>query len=56
MNPLSPLFSHLFSLEDTGLGKKGGQYCGRTKSFFGAIPYFLVIADYEKSFLYVGLK
>jgi hypothetical protein len=26
------------------------------KKGFGAIPYFLVIPDYEKAFLYVALK
>ena len=34
--------------EDTGLGKKGGGNID-----FGAIPYFLVIADYEKAVLNV---
>ena len=44
-------------LEDTGLGKKGGGILrSHQKKFFGTIPYFLVIADYEKAFLYVALK
>jgi hypothetical protein len=43
--------------EDTGDWKKrGGNIEGAPKKDFGAIPYFLVIADYEKAFLYVGLK
>jgi len=39
------------------IGKKGGGNIeGSPKKDFGAIPYFLVIADYEKAVLYVDLK
>ncbi len=38
-------------LEDTGLGEKGGAILRCTKKDFGAIPFFLVIADYKKAFL-----
>jgi hypothetical protein len=39
------------------IGKKGGGDTeGTPKKDFVAIPYFLVIADYEKAFLYVALK
>jgi hypothetical protein len=38
------------------LKKKGGNTDGAPKKDFGTIPYFLVIADYEKAFLYVALK
>ena len=44
-----------YNLEDTGLGGEGGAIEGTTNKAFGAIPYFLVIADYEKAFLYVAL-
>ena len=38
-------------------GKKGGAILrAHQKKDFGAIPYFLVIADYEKAVLYVDLK
>ena len=41
------------SQEDTGLGNKGGGNTeGAQKKDFGTIPYFLVIADCEKAFLY----
>ena len=46
----------LFRLEDTWLKKKGGNTDGAPKKDFGTIPYFLVIADYEKAFLYAALK
>jgi hypothetical protein len=38
------------------LEKKGGNTDGAPKKDFGTIPYFLVIANYEKAFLYVALK
>ena len=41
--------------EDTGLGGgKGGQLRAQQQKI-GAIPYYLVISDYEKAFLYVAL-
>ena len=39
--------------------EKGGSNCNTEdapKKDFGAIPYFLVIADYKKAFLYEALK
>ena len=40
--------------EDTGLGEeRGGNTESALKNKFRAIPYFLVIANYEKAFLYV---
>ena len=42
--------------KDTGLGeKRGGNTEGAPKKDFGAIPFFLVITDYEKAFMYVDL-
>jgi len=49
---------HKFLQEDTGLGGGGGgggNPEGAPKKDFGAIPFFLVIANYEKAFLYVAL-
>ena len=44
-------------LEDTGLGGgRGAILRAHQKKDFGAIPYFLVITNYEKAFLYVALK
>lgn len=46
---------HKFLQEDTGLGGgERGAIEGAT-FLFGAIPCFLVIADYNKAFLYVAL-
>jgi hypothetical protein len=39
-----------------GRGKGGAILRAQQNKDFGAIPYFLVIADYEKAFLYVVLK
>jgi hypothetical protein len=36
--------------------KRGGNTEGASKKDFGLIPYFLVIANYKKAFLYVALK
>ena len=43
-------------LEDPGLGGGKGGIIPRAqqKKDFGAIPYFLVIADYDKVILYVA--
>jgi hypothetical protein len=50
--------SSVFSVRKHWIGgeKGGGNTEGAPKKDFGAIPYFLVIADYEKAFLYVVLK
>jgi len=40
----------------TVLGGGGGNTEVEQKKDFGAIPYFLVITDYEKAFMYVALK
>ena len=37
-------------------GVRGGETEGAPKKDFGTIPYFLVTANYEKSFQYVALK
>jgi hypothetical protein len=37
-----------------GGNKEGAILRAHQKTDFGAIPYFLVIADYEKAFLYVA--
>ena len=37
-------------------GKGGGNTKGASKKDVGVIPYFVVIVDYEKAFLYVGVK
>ena len=37
-------------------GKGGAILRAHQKKDFGAIPYFLVIVDYEKAFLYVGVE
>ena len=50
--PTQPgLICQSVSLEDTGWG--GGIPRAHQKKVFGAIPYFLVIADFE-NFLYVA--
>ncbi len=56
INPTETSF--FFDQEDTGLGggKEGAILRAQQKKGFGVIPYFLVIADYEKAFLYVALK
>ena len=38
------------------LKKRGGNTEGAQKRDFGAIPYFLVIANYKNAFLYIALK
>ena len=40
------------ALEDTGGGEGGAILRAHQKKDFCTIPYFLVIADYEKAFQY----